>query len=278
MSEQAVLMRLVETAEGIEPDWQDALNRAGYLGRRFPRRKELLRPRRILLLAAVVLVVTYAVAAVAADKPPGGVVYWLFDRSGATYPVKQSPAVGEWAPRERAGAPVLRIVNGVPRGLVVPVIQGSVAGHRFEMQAFHYGGHLQIGLHPGGTPKPYHGSHVPALDFVQAGAPIHGVSTGDELHWVGLGVAIPGPIEPSGGGTGPKWLFGAAAPNVARVDLEDDNDGTVVSVPTFAGPSELEPPIRLWVAALRLDRLVHEVVPRDKDGKALEHWHLEIAQ
>jgi hypothetical protein len=31
-------------------------------------------------------------------------------------------------------------------------------------------------------------------------------------------------------------------------------------------------------AVVRLDRLVHEVVPRDMGGKALEHWHLEIAQ
>jgi hypothetical protein len=29
---------------------------------------------------------------------------------------------------------------------------------------------------------------------------------------------------------------------------------------------------------LRLDHLVHTIVPRDKDGHALEHWHLPIAQ
>jgi hypothetical protein len=51
-----------------------------------------------------------------------------------------------------------------------------------------------------------------------------------------------------------------------------------MSVPTSAVPSELPVRVRWWVAAQRLDQLVHTVVPRDQDGKPLEHWRLEIAQ
>jgi hypothetical protein len=105
------------------------------------------------------------------------------------------------------------------------------------------------------------------------GLPPHGA---DELHWVGSGLAIQGLIDPSGGGTGPKYLYGPATAEVRRVDLESD-DG-VVSVPTFAGPPELGLDVRYWVAVLRLDRLVHTIVPRDAEGKALEHWHLAMAE
>ena len=100
---------------------------------------------------------------------------------------------------------------------------------------------------------------------------------GEEFHWVSLILAIPQRLEASGGGTGPKWLFGVANPNVSRVELENENDDTVVSVPTFAVPKDLTVRVRLWVAVLRLDQLVHTVVPRDKNGEPLEHWHQKIA-
>jgi hypothetical protein len=273
-------MELAGGAESVEPDWQDALARAGYVGRHFPRRREALRPRRVLVLVAVMLTVIYTVSAFAADNPRGGVVYWLLDRSGETYPVKQTPTLGEWVYRERATFDSVQTSKGwVPEVRAVPVIQGAVARQRFEMQAFLKEGDLRVGFSAGGPAEHYYGTNVPSLGSVGSDFAVHGLRpVGEEdLHWVSMTLHVPGPIN-EGGGTGPKWLFGVTNPNVSRVDLENDNDGTVVSVPTFAAPKDLAGRVRLWVAALRLDQLVHTVVPRDKDGEALEHWHQRIAQ
>jgi hypothetical protein len=62
-----MLMQLAETADTVEPDWQDALRRAGYAARR-PRAYRRLRRSRVAVLAsgvAVLLIAGGAVAAVA---------------------------------------------------------------------------------------------------------------------------------------------------------------------------------------------------------------------
>jgi hypothetical protein len=304
VSERAMLMQLVATADTVEPDWQDALRRAGYLGRHFPRRRELLRPRRVLVLVAAVLAVIYAVAAVAASSPRVGPAYWLFDRSGEMYPVNQVPTVGEWVVRKRGTLGAVQTDEGsVSEVKAVPVLQGSVAGHRFEMSALiDENGRavgpmamrspgstvLSFGFSGGGPAEPSYGTNVPSVGSGGFGAAaVHGLPQlvppwaeppeADDLHWVSLTLSIPQGFEASGGGTGPKWLFGVANPRVTRVDLENENDGTVVSVPTFPGPDQSPVRLQLWVAVLRLDQLVHTVVPRDKDGEALEHWHLSTA-
>jgi hypothetical protein len=282
MNERTMLMELVETTESVEPDWDDALKRAGYGGRYFPRREEPFRRRRLALLVAAALVLLYIVSAVAADSPHG-VVYWLFDRSPKTYPVLQEPKLGEWKSEDRAGFDFVRTDKGlVPRVRSVPVMEAEVAGEPMELQMFFRDGHLGVGINPGGTPKPYHGTDIPAAigGAGAAGYPIYGLEpdTGPlGLHWVGWTLHVPGPIEPTGGGTGPKYMFGLAAPNVRRVALEGDH-GTVVSVPAFPGPSTLGVNVRVWVAVLRLDQLVQTIVPWDENGDALEHWHLPEAQ
>jgi hypothetical protein len=323
VSERAMLMQLVGAAEPVEPDWQDALRRAGYLGRHFPRRRQLLRPRRVLVLVAVALAVTYAVAAVAADSPRVGPAYWLFDRSGETYPVNQVPTLSDWVFRKRGTlgwvptnkeraciAPLrevgpragLNCADPVPEVAAVPVLQGSVAGHRFEMSALvneegrtvgpmamrtrgRWRG-VSFGFSGGGPAEPTYGTKVPSVGSSGL-APVRGLPQlvppwaeppeADDLHWLSLTLSIPQRLEASGGGTGPKWLFGVANPRVTRIDLKNENDGTVVSVPTFDGPDQSPLRLRLWVAVLRLDQLVHTVVPRDRDGDALEQWRLQIA-
>jgi hypothetical protein len=287
MNERTMLMELVESTESVAADWSDALKRAGYGGRYFPRRKEPFRRPRLALLVAAALVLLYIVSAVAADGPRG-VVYWLFDRSPKTYPVLQEPKLGEWTMAKRTGFGYVQTDNGlVPSGTAepqvwsVPVNQGEVAGQGFEIEVyFGPGDHLWVGLSPGGPAKPLKGMDIPQLAGGAGGLPIYGLEPDNGplgLHWVGWALSVPGPIEPSGGGTGPKYMYGLAAPNVRRVDLEGDH-AVVVSLPTFAGPSTLGVNVRVWVAVLRLDQLVRTIVPRDENGDALEHWRLPEAQ
>jgi hypothetical protein len=292
VSEQALLLELVEPVEGVEPDWDDALRRAGFRARHFPRRPPAERPhrrtvRRLLVLAVLLLATALTISALAADRPHS-VVYWLFDRSPETYPQLQVPTLGRWHDEQRAGfGPLVKTDHGLePRIMTVPVLEGEVAGHRFEMETFltnllnpNRPPDLVVGFNPGGPAKPYYGTDIPAAAGGGFGFPVYGLPRAfpeRHLHWVGWSLLVPGPIE-SGGGTGPKWLSGPAASNVRRVDLVS-GDGSVVSVPTFPGPSSIGVSVRLWVAALRLDRLVQTIVPRDANGKALEHWHLDIAQ
>jgi hypothetical protein len=289
--ERAILMELAESVDAIEPDWDDAMRRTGFIGRSFPPRPAAARrtrtTRRVLALAVLALAAAFAISAVAADQPHR-VVYWLFDRSPKTYPLIQVPTLGQWHEEKRAGLQLVKTEHGLePDVETVPVIEGEVAGQRFEMLAFltklfnpSRPPDLYVGFNPGGTPKPYYGTNIPAFGGGGSGFPVHGLPQAfptRDLHWVGLSVDIPGPIEPSGGGTGPKYLSGPAAANVRRVDLVGA-DGSVVSVPTFPGPTSIGVPVRLWVAALRLDHLVQTIVPRDANGRALEHWHLDVAE
>jgi hypothetical protein len=288
MNEQTMLLELVESTESVEPDWNDALKRAGYRGRYLPRREQPVRWRRVALIAAAAVVLLYVVTAVAADNPHG-VVYWLFDRSPKTFPVRQEPALSKWTLAKRSVFGLIQTDKGPvpPAGRPqvqiwsVPVIHGELAGQPVEIEVY-MGPHNQpaIGLSPGGPPKPAYGTNVPQLAGGAGGFPIYGLQTDGGplgLHWVGWTLDVPGPIEPTGGGTGPKYLYGLAAPKVRRVDLEGDH-GMVVSVPAFPGPATLGVNVRVWVAAVRLDQLVHTIVPRDANGDALEHWHLPEAQ
>jgi hypothetical protein len=287
MTERAMLMELVDAAEALEPDWRDVLRRAGFRARNLPRAEPRGRRRtaaRVLVFAALAAA-AFALSAVAADQPHR-VVYWLFDRSHETYPRTQVPTLGRWHEEKRAGLQLHQTDHGLqPDVVTVSVLDGEVAGHRFEIQAFltrifhpEWPPELFVGFNPGGTPPPYHGTDIPAVAGGGVGFPVLGIpgATGRELHWAGWSFLVPGPIE-SGGGTGPKYLFGPAAANVQRVELRGA-DGSVVSVPTFPGPSSLGVPVRLWVAVLRLDQLVQTIVPRDEDGKELERWHLPTAE
>ena len=304
MSERAILMRLAEPADTVEPDWQDALRRAGYLGRHIPRRRELVRPRRVLVLVAAALILIYAVAAVAAGRPRVGPAHWLFDRSDETYPVRQVPELGEWVLRKRSGVEFVQskkeltciaelrpidlgprsdvCIDRVPAITAIPVLRGSVAGHRFEISTWFSDPDLNLGFDAGEPADPYYGTNVPAPGDGWGAVGIRGLREpvdGEILHWVSITATYTGegPITKDGVGRGPKWFFGAANPKVARVDLVNTNDGTVVTVPTIPPPKGLPVRVRFWVAALRLDQLVHIVVPRDHEGDELERWRLEMA-
>jgi hypothetical protein len=290
MREQAMLMQLIEGADRVQPDWQDALDRAGHLGRQFPHRTKLLRPQRVAIIVAVVLATIYTVAAVAAGRPRVGPVYWLFDRSNETYPVYQVPRLEGWAKLSR-GTFDVDPVRGWHAVKVVPVLRGWVAGHRFEMSAFTLDGQFSVGFSGGRPSRAFHGTNVPAVGDgavgvagivrglpvpkAVGGVPFHAPDP-EDMHWVSVTLGI-ARIDSSGGGTGPKWVFGVANPDVARIELRDANDGTAVSVPTFSGPPGYPIRFRIWVAALRLDKLVHIVVPLDRNGKELERWELPMA-
>jgi hypothetical protein len=289
MSEQAVLTQLVERADRVPPDWQDALRRAGYLGRRFPRRQELLRPRRVAVILADALAAIYTVAAVAAGRPRVGPVYWFFDRSKETYPVRQVPRLEGWADLKR-GTFDTDPVTGGRAVKTVPVLKGTIAGHRFEMSAFTMDGRFALAFSGGGPAEPAHGTNVPSVgdgagSAVVRGLPVPKVVGGvpfeapdlEDMHWVSVTLAIPQGFDASGGGTGPKWIYGVANPGVARVELRDENEGTAVSVPTFAAPEGYPVRFRIWVAALRLDKVVHVVVPLDRNGEELERWEMDMA-
>lgn len=280
-----MLLQLVEAADGIEPDWHGALGRAGYRGRHLPGGREPVPPRRVVAFVVIALAVIYAMAALAAGRPRVGPVYWLFDRSDEVYPMQQTPALGRWTNRKRG-----TFDGPSPQGgalvKVVPVLSGTVAGHRFEMAMgpITHHSYSVLGFSAGGPAEPFHGTNVPAVGgggfAAVRGLPVPAAfETPDpeDLHWVSVTLGIPQGFEPSGGGTGPKWIFGIANPRVARVDLVDEVADTVVSVPTFAGPPDAPFRGRIWVAVLRLDQLVNSVVPRDGEGEELERWELPQA-
>jgi hypothetical protein len=292
MSERAMLMQLVDAADGVEPNWDDALRRAGFRGRRLPKRGTPVSPRRVLVLAVLALAVVYVMAALAAGRPRVGPVYWLFDRSGETYPVHQVPRTSGWVERIR-GVPWRDYVptpdGGRYRPRPVPLLQGTVAGHRFEIAALTRWRAVALGFSGGGPAEPLYGTNVPGVGGGSGGFSVRGlpgpVAEGrrfaapdpESMHWVSLTLDIPQGFEASGGGTGPKWFYGVANLRVARVELVNENDGTVVSVPTLPGPPDYPFRVRVWVAVLRLDQLVHAVVPRDLEGDELERWELPTA-
>jgi hypothetical protein len=297
VSERALLIELVETADTVEPDWQDALRRAGYRGRHFPHTPLPLGRRRVLVLVAAALAVIYVVSAVAADRRPFGLVHQLVDPSGETYAVEQVPELEGWVRRRRAIDEPVMTEQGTMRAVKeVPTIRGSIGADLFEMSAFvsdfrsTFLGRLRVGFSPGGPaekcPATSCGSDAKVPYFGVGGVGrLNVYGLGEELglkplRWVSIAATVGGTLEKTSAGyvgDGPKWFYGVANEKVARVELEDTNDDTVVSVPTFAPPDDFPVRVRFWVAALRLDQLVHTVVPRDKHGEELEHWRLPTA-
>jgi hypothetical protein len=305
MSERALLLQLVEAAAGVEPDWQDALRRAGYRGRHFP---GPFNRRRLIALAAAALAAAVVVSSVAADRPLG-FVYRLVDRSDETFPVRQVPVHGGWVRRPRSDVGFMRsekelacverlreidlgpraelkCMDRVPGVRAIPVLEGSIAGRRFVLSTW-LDPDLNMGFDAGAPAEPAYGTNVPSVGDGWGGAAIRGLPLPswadpvdeDSLHWVSFAVSYTseGPITSAGVGHGPKWISGVANPQVARVDLENTNDGTVVSVPTIAPPEGFPLRVRYWVAALRLDQLVHVIVPRNSGDDELERWEMNQA-
>jgi hypothetical protein len=265
MSERTLLMQLVDGAESVEPDWQDALTRAGYLGRHFPHRREILRPRLVLVFVLVALAVIYSVPAVAQQRWS-----WMLAPNATLKPVSQVVTVGAWKTEElldpRAAGPAQ--TAPVATGDVRWVVQAFMSRHRGLNEDM-----LCLWLSPDPSP--------PGADLGGSGAcgfPVHGLAPRatdpDNLHWVGFSLSIPGQAT-----TGvPKFLFGPAAAKVHTVELEDSVDGRAIRVPTHQIPDEVGLDARFWIVAIPPDQLVHTIVPRDENGKALERWRLPIAQ
>jgi hypothetical protein len=214
--------------------------------------------RRMLAIVAVVLAGIYAVPAVAQER-----WWWVFSPDDSLQPVTQVVNVGRWTERQ------LRFEGSVP------TTRFAVDGRQWLMQAFvNQRGHLCVGI---SANPPWPPSEP--VGFISCGHPIHGIPPTSprrkevEVHWVGFGTAIAGKVESAR----TKIHVGPAAENVRSIDLEND-DGRVVRVPTIAAPKELGVPARFWIAVLPIEHLVHTLVPRDEDGKALERWGLPIAQ
>ena len=262
-------MELVVEADGVEPDWEDALRRARVVGRRLPGAFDKRGRRRVLVLVAAALACLFAMSAVAAQNS-GRVPYWLMGPNpderavGGTQPT----TVGVWTRAPRV-LPDPR--SGSRR---VPTIHGRTGATGWVFQAFILSPDeigtrervLSLGIGPVSRRPANEGA------FEAYFRPGWMMRNETDDHLVVFATAIPGKV-----GDGPKYLYGAAAPDVRQVDLES-TDAPTVSVRTFAGPEGLGVPARFWVAVLPLGHLVHTLVPRDADGDALEHWRLEHAQ
>jgi hypothetical protein len=214
--------------------------------------------RVVLIVAVVVLAVIYSVPAVAEER-----WWWMGAQGSSLQPVTQVQTLGEWTTEQ------LRLQ---PERGPVPTTGFGAAGQRWTMQAFMS---AQSGLCVGISPDPPRPANEGA--FLSCGHPVRGIPlthTPSELHWVGWGTAIPGKVTDSA----PRLLFGPAAPDVRTVDLENNNNGRVLRVQTHPLPDSLGFRARFWIVVLSAEQLVHTIVPRDEDGKALEHWRLPIAQ
>lgn len=214
--------------------------------------------RRTLVVVAAALAAIYTVPAVAQER-----WWWVNSSDDSLQPVTQVVTVGRWTERQ------LRFEGSVP------TTRFAVDGRHWLLQAFVNKRRLLcvgISANPPWPPSE-------PVGFISCGHPIHGVPPPRprrkevEVHWVGFGTAIADNVESAK----TKIHVGPAAENVRSVDLEND-DGRVIRVPTIAAPEGLGVPARFWIAVLPIEHLVHTVVPRDEDGKALEHWHLPIAQ
>jgi hypothetical protein len=113
---------------------------------------------------------------------------------------------------------------------------------------------------------------------IGCGFPVHGIAPAEvpaeKLHWVGFVAGVPGKLT----STAPKFMFGPAAANVRTVDLENIVDRRVIRVATHRVPHEIGVRARFWIVVIPVDQLVHTIVPRDENGKALERWRLPTAQ
>jgi hypothetical protein len=213
--------------------------------------------RSVLALVAGVLAVIYSVPAVAEER-----WWWASSPDDSTAPVTQVVTVGHWKteqlmlPSTEGGVPTAHVATG---------------GEDWTVQVYvSKDDQLCIGISPDPRRPANEGAGI------GCGFPVHGLApsnTKGELHWVGFVAGIPGKVTSNA----PKFMFGPAAANVANVDLEN-NDGRVIRVPTQSVPKGLGIRARFWIVVLPTNHLVHTIVPRDEDGKALEHWRLLIAQ
>jgi hypothetical protein len=226
--------------------------------RRTRRRSRATGRRRLVVVTAAVLAAMYAVPAVAEER-----WWWVQSPDEPMQPATQVLDVGRWRTEELMIDPT----DGP-----VPTASFARDGDRWIVQAFvNKEGSLCVGISPD-PPKPANEGAS-----IGCGYPVHGIPlnyTPKEVHWVGFGAFIPGKVT----SRAPKFMFGPAAENVRTVDLEDDLKKRVLRVRTIPLPNDLDVPARLWIVVIPVDHLVHTVVPRDGDGKALEHWRLPIAQ
>jgi hypothetical protein len=217
--------------------------------------------RRMLVIVAVALAAIYTVPAVAQER-----WWWVTSPDDQLQPMTQVVTVGRWTERQ------LLHTEEADSVLAAPF---AADGRTWVLQAFvSKRDILCVGIK---ADPPWPPSEP--VGFVQCGHPVHGIPPPRprrkevEVHWVGFGTAIAGKVESST----TKIHVGPAAENVRTVDLEN-NDGRVIRVPTIAAPEGLDRAARFWIAVLPIEQLVHTVVPRDEEGKALEHWRLPIAQ
>jgi hypothetical protein len=210
----------------------------------------------LLVIVATALAVMYAVPAVAEER-----WWWVSSPDDPRQPVTQVLTLSRWTTQEV----VLRPAEGA-----VPTTRFNVRGVNWTLQAFvSKGGDLCMGVVPD---PPSLGNDVGG--GVSCYLPFDELrrTSSAEWHWVGFTTMIPGRLDLSK----KKFLYGPAAENVDYVDLEN-SDGRGTRVPTIAPPKELGEPARFWIAVLPIEHVVHTLVPRDEDGKALEHWRLPQA-
>jgi hypothetical protein len=263
MTEQTMLKQLVESADTVEPDWQDALRRAGFVGRHMRGRRDgrlhrALGRRRVLVLVVAAAATFYAVPAVAQER-----WWWVSSPNESMQPTTQVLTVGRWTGRE---------LTIQPEEGAVPSAPFDAVGEHWLLQAFINKRNL---LCVGVSPDPPRLANEGA--FIACGHAVHGIgpatTPASRRHWVGFGTAIPGKVDDAKA----HLMFGPAAANVQEVDLENE-DGRVIRVSTMAAPEGLGVPARFWIAVVPMEQLVHTIVPRDAEGRALEHWRLPIAQ
>lgn len=222
------------------------------------------RRRRTLVVVAAALAVIYSMPAVAQER------WWWFSPDSTLQPVSQVVTVGNWKTEE------LLDPRAVSPAQTAPIVTGDV---RWIVQAFvsrHRGLNKEMFCLVLSRDRP-----SPDTGLGGGGAcgfPVHGLlpltTPPERLHWVGYTASIPGLVA---SGT-PKIMFGPAAPNVRTVDLENILDRRVIRVPTHQIPDEVGLDARFWIVVIPPDQLVHTIVPRDENGKALERWRLPTAQ
>lgn len=233
------------------------LERQASARERRPRLRSLAtgRSRRVVAVTAAVLAGLFALPALAENR----VLWWVQSPDDPTAPVTEVVTVGRWTKQQFMS------------GESVPSARFAAGNEYWVLQAFmSKGSGLCVGISPDPPRRANEGA------FNACGQPVRGIPLtykADELHWVGYGTIIPGRIDSAP----TKIMYGPAAPNVRRVDLEN-NDGEIVRVATIAAPEELGVRARFWISVLPNEHLVHTIVPRDESGKALEHWRLRIAQ
>jgi hypothetical protein len=216
--------------------------------------------RRLLVALAAAFAVIYALPAVAEDR----VLWWVHGPNDPFQPATHVLTFGRWTDEQ------LRIY---PSRGPVPTSPFTASGARWVLQAFvDKEGDLCVGLsldvHERGDSEATLACGQPVY-----GTPIRSGVVHDEMHWAGFTTSIPGRRDLAN----VKLMYGVAAGGVRYVDLEN-NDGEVIRVPTIDQPQGLDADARFWVVELPVDHIVNTLVPRDNHGKALEHWHLAIAQ